>query len=779
MSNWLLDALGDVGYALDTPGAYTRGLLAGRPGERASGEEMLSSYGVDAGPWGGLAAEVVVDPLTLLPPLWGAYKGTRALGKGIGLADDAAPLARRLGELGSQLDPMERLRYGYRAGPGRISSLEEALGEPIAGGLWDETGAFHVPRRPDSEAGLRDWTKGIQGDYAQALGDTQTPAGRLKALADTAGVGVYGGGGDDPLQFLFKTGNSGAGAIAKYTPGERLIVPNMNWHPEAWLDNARMNAVVKSNKEAGHLATGAKDQIAIHEIGHGLHQKYETIEHDPGFFEHLDKTYPLDDEIRDLIRKDVSSYGATNPTEFVAEMFTKEAITRAMTGRSGKLASGLYDRYFNLGGPHPRKDFLQKIKEFMLQNEGSVDPDVLLGKAGGLFRESPLDRRLGELGSQLDPMDRLRFDYRKGPGGINPLEEAVGRFGEDEAGVLDMDAMARMFGGDRRAAQVAAVQGPGYPGGPGKIADMLSGNPGDEWIFRGLMKDPAAAKFLASEVPEGSRFLGAGVEAGAFATPYDSVVRVNQRPMTAPLARLDIPEMLQPFRSVHKGGYTVEHLPMMRPAGRMVDDSDLLEGLRDVANPNDPLDVAAMLELYGSRERALRGYEDASERVIRGAGKRDIEVADWGTNNVGLTREGDMAAFDPGALEALDPSTAPFGVPLQADAPVDFRRAVRQHGARAGAPDYIREALERDASLGGSGQGVYVPEMAGVRRDTDLMEHMARMLGHERVGRPDWEAFRDTIDLGMPTETASEAYARMVRSRDSQYDLLDFLLRGR
>jgi hypothetical protein len=41
----LLSALGTVGYALDTPGAYTRGLLAGRPGERVDGRDMLESLG--------------------------------------------------------------------------------------------------------------------------------------------------------------------------------------------------------------------------------------------------------------------------------------------------------------------------------------------------------------------------------------------------------------------------------------------------------------------------------------------------------------------------------------------------------------------------------------------------------------------------------------------------------------------------------------------------------------------------------------------------------------
>ena len=42
----LLDILTDIGYVLDTPGALTRGLLAGRPGERVGGREMLTEWGL-------------------------------------------------------------------------------------------------------------------------------------------------------------------------------------------------------------------------------------------------------------------------------------------------------------------------------------------------------------------------------------------------------------------------------------------------------------------------------------------------------------------------------------------------------------------------------------------------------------------------------------------------------------------------------------------------------------------------------------------------------------
>lgn len=64
----LLSLIESLGYALDTPGAYTRGLLSGRPGERASGRDMLRSWGIeDPGFWGGTAAEMLADPLNMIP----------------------------------------------------------------------------------------------------------------------------------------------------------------------------------------------------------------------------------------------------------------------------------------------------------------------------------------------------------------------------------------------------------------------------------------------------------------------------------------------------------------------------------------------------------------------------------------------------------------------------------------------------------------------------------------------------------------------------------------
>ena len=94
-----MEILGGLGHAVDTPAAYLRGLLAGRPGERVSGAELLGG-----GAGEGLAAEVLLDPLNLL-----------AGGVGIPLAalsklDKTADVARAAGMTAKELEVFNALR---------------------------------------------------------------------------------------------------------------------------------------------------------------------------------------------------------------------------------------------------------------------------------------------------------------------------------------------------------------------------------------------------------------------------------------------------------------------------------------------------------------------------------------------------------------------------------------------------------------------------------------------------------------------------------------------
>lgn len=111
--NPLLDLLSAAGYVLDTPGALLRGVLAGRPGERVGGRELLEGYGLvnpnqeglDLGDVGGFAADMVLDPLNLV--------GGGAMAKRF-LAKPSLPAARGFAEAATGV-PFEST--GYRIGP--------------------------------------------------------------------------------------------------------------------------------------------------------------------------------------------------------------------------------------------------------------------------------------------------------------------------------------------------------------------------------------------------------------------------------------------------------------------------------------------------------------------------------------------------------------------------------------------------------------------------------------------------------------------------------------
>jgi hypothetical protein len=99
-----------AGWLFDTPGALVRGVLAGKPlsflgtsDERVTGRELLRQYGMigDQDTWGnfagGLAAEVLLDPLTLMNPMAifgrGALTQTGKAMKATGLLRNAAEQA--------------------------------------------------------------------------------------------------------------------------------------------------------------------------------------------------------------------------------------------------------------------------------------------------------------------------------------------------------------------------------------------------------------------------------------------------------------------------------------------------------------------------------------------------------------------------------------------------------------------------------------------------------------------------------------------------------------
>lgn len=111
----LQDIIGGVGYALDTPGAYTRGALAGKLGQRVSGRDMLQSWGA-VGPdkqgldWGdaaGFGAEMLFDPLNLVGG--GALKALTGANKGIRTSNTASRAMRAAGAMPEEIAGLTKI----------------------------------------------------------------------------------------------------------------------------------------------------------------------------------------------------------------------------------------------------------------------------------------------------------------------------------------------------------------------------------------------------------------------------------------------------------------------------------------------------------------------------------------------------------------------------------------------------------------------------------------------------------------------------------------------
>lgn len=125
--------LGTLGYVLDTPGAYTRGVLAGRPGERVSGRELLTDWGItdqnDPNAWEvadflGAGAEVVADPFFFLTPLK-LTKAGRVLEAAGGL-DDVFDAGKAVNQGIRQTTMNQTLGDVAKAFPGMQQRLETA-----------------------------------------------------------------------------------------------------------------------------------------------------------------------------------------------------------------------------------------------------------------------------------------------------------------------------------------------------------------------------------------------------------------------------------------------------------------------------------------------------------------------------------------------------------------------------------------------------------------------------------------------------------------------------
>ena len=190
--------VGMVGDALSAPGDYLRGVLAGKPGERVGGRDLLKSYGIvpEENNWGsfalGLAADTATDPLSFLSgPATALTKAGRAA-KSLGLLDNAASVATKKaissGAAAAGDIPVVAKRTMnelQKAGRKTVSAFDPAVtGRPLYGTRTARRAVTldDLIRHADDPKQAEDAARRLLGDNLDAF--------RNERLADTFGLGL-------------------------------------------------------------------------------------------------------------------------------------------------------------------------------------------------------------------------------------------------------------------------------------------------------------------------------------------------------------------------------------------------------------------------------------------------------------------------------------------------------------------------------------------------------------------------------------------------------------
>jgi hypothetical protein len=165
---------------------------------------------------------------------------------------------------------------------------------------------------------------------------------------------------------------------------------------------------------------------------------------------------------------------------------------------------------------------------------------------------------------------------------------------------------------------------------------------------------------------------------------------------------------------------------MVQPLEDLVDDDNVLDRIRNIMGGEDIPELGPYID---DRFAASDAAYKAQRRIVGGLEAGGIRENDWFSGNVGLTGEGRLVAHDPGVFQ--NHPDVPTSSVFRTGEDVPFRNEVRRRSASVGAPDYIRDVLERDAAIGAGGQGVPVPEIDAVRPAMDRLASLVRMLPPE------------------------------------------------
>ena len=302
---------------LSLPGQYARGLLSGRPGQKATGEEMLKSWGIQhPHPVGSFAWDVATDPLT--------YAGPGLMKAGGKAADLLRAGGAVLGE-GASANPL-------------ANAMRKFAGEESGKLDWSVFG-HSLPNRGAREAfhqlGPDEFFKQRVG-----YGVEHTPAHQLDVLGERVGVPVHWGSEDVYRGVLGDLSDPSTYPMAAYyqkAPGmyhKSVVIPTTRqqwWDPE--LMGTTMQAYgtpypYEPNIMSPWLSTTDPRHTAVHELVHALHHRATG----PRFATLTGGE--VDPLLADFMKQRLSKYSTTNPVEAVAETGTRGILSPLGTKRS-------------------------------------------------------------------------------------------------------------------------------------------------------------------------------------------------------------------------------------------------------------------------------------------------------------------------------------------------------------------------------------------------------------------------------------------------------------
>ena len=241
--------------ALSASGDYTRGVLAGRPGERVGGRDLLRAHGLvgEEDNWGnfiaGIATDVVTDPLSFVSGPAKAYTAAGRAAKAAGLLDNAATVATKkaissgAAAAGNIPGNAQRTLAQLKQTGRKISTLDPAVtGRPLYG---QRTAQRAVTL--DDLINYADDPTAAEEAARRFLGDG-FDAARGETLSKSFGIGMPLGDAQYSFDLL------GAGFGDKYADVLDTAGQAIRWSAPGRYANAAFN-----NKVAG--AVDAEEQL--------------------------------------------------------------------------------------------------------------------------------------------------------------------------------------------------------------------------------------------------------------------------------------------------------------------------------------------------------------------------------------------------------------------------------------------------------------------------------------------------------------------------------------